>query len=151
MTQDIMAVANKFIELSGGQGVTHMKLQKLIYLAHEEYVRRTNQPLVNSNPEVWQYGPVFGWLYHMLKGHQKAPITEPISLFPHAPAPTLTDPNVINIVQDVWSKYGGLSAVQLSDLTHRIGTPWRTLAERHNYNVPRGLEITPADIVKSGR
>jgi uncharacterized phage-associated protein len=151
MAQDIMAVANKFIELSGGHGVTHMKLQKLIYLAHEEYVRRTSQPLVNANPEVWQYGPVFGWLYHMLKEHQKAPITQPISIFPNTPAPTLTDPNVISIVQDVWNKYGGLSAVQLSDLTHRIGTPWRTLAERHNYNVPRGLEITPADIVKSGR
>ena len=146
-----MAVANKFIELSGGHGVTHMKLQKLIYLAHEEYVRRTGQPLVTANPEVWQYGPVFGWLYHMLKRYQKAPITEQQSIFPGGPPSTLTDPNVINIVQDVWNKYGGLSAVQLFDLTHRIGTPWRTLAERHGYNVPRGLEITPADIAKSSR
>lgn len=151
MTQDIMAVANKFIELSGGHGVTHMKLQKLIYLAHEEYVRQTGQPLLTANPEVWQYGPVFGWLYHFLKGYQKAPIAHPIAPFPDTPAPALTDQNVINIVQNVWNKYGALSAVQLSDLTHRIGTPWRTIAERFNYNVPRGLEITPADILKSGR
>ena len=149
--QDILAVANKFIELSGGRGVTHMKLQKLIYLAHEEYLKRTSQPLVRENPEVWQYGPVFPWLYHFLKSHQKAAITAPIPIFPDTPPSTVTDPNVTQIIQDVWNRYGSLTAVQLSDLTHRVGTAWRTLAEKHSYNVPRGLEITPQDILRNGR
>lgn len=142
------AVANEFIKLAGASGISHMKLQKLVYLAHEDYVRRHGgEPLVEDSPEVWQYGPVFSWLYHSLKHYRNEPIRQPIEIFDIVPK--VEDHDALKSIRDTWAKFQNASAVYLSDLTHRPGSPWRNIAERHNFNVPRGLAITPSDILSA--
>jgi uncharacterized phage-associated protein len=64
-----LALANEFIvRFKPGEGIEHMKLQKLVYCANGWWlVFNPNQPLVNKAPEVWKFGPVFPSLYHVMK------------------------------------------------------------------------------------
>ena len=39
-------------------------------------------------------------------------------------------------------KNRGHTAIQLSNLTHKQGTPWHTMVEKFNGRVPRETEIT---------
>lgn len=144
-----IAVSNEFIELAGQVGLTHMQIQKLVYLAHEEWLKEKNTPFLSENPQVWQFGPVFADLYHQLKHYKKALIKEPIQVFDFIPK--VDDQDVKQKIASVWEKYKGKSGVYLSDLTHMPGTPWRNIAKKYNFSVPYGLEITPKDIISAVR
>ena len=145
MPYSVDTIADRFIELAGDSGLTHMQIQKLVYLAHELGVKRTGNPLVNDNPEVWQYGPVFPRLYHQLKIWKNRPIKEKIDFWGDGEAVAI-DAGDEAIIRAVWNKFGKFSGVDLSNLTHARGTPWRNIAEAHNYLVPLGTEITIDDI-----
>lgn len=138
-------VANAFIDLAGDAGVSHMKLQKLVYLTLEDWLRSHESSFLIGAPEVWQYGPVFPDLYHALKSYKSEEIKSLIN--PFGVAPTVTDPNVMESIQRVWDQYKYSPATRLSDLTHRHGGPWFQIAERYNFKVPYGTSI-PEDVIK---
>jgi uncharacterized phage-associated protein len=141
-----LAAANKFVVLSKGEGVSHMKLQKLVYLAHGVWLARHGLSFLSENPQVWQYGPVFGSMYHELKNNRSAPITELQTIFDEAPR--VDDRFVMDIIAKVWDKFGSSSAIKLSDLTHLPGSPWHIIAKEHKFRVPMGTEIDPEIIGK---
>jgi uncharacterized phage-associated protein len=145
MAYQLESVADRFIELAGDSGLTHMQLQKLVYLAHELSVRRNGEPLVDCNPEVWQYGPVFKRLYHQLKIWRNRPINQKIDFWEDG-QPVHLDANSESLIQAIWHRFGKFSGADLSNITHAPGTPWREVAERHKYQVPNGTEITVDDI-----
>jgi uncharacterized phage-associated protein len=140
-----LAVANEFIRRSGEAGVTHMKLQKLVYLTLERWLASHDDSLLSEDPEVWQYGPVFSSLYHELKNNKGAEIKA--SQLP-VTAPGVGDPDVVAAINETWANYGGMSATALSDLTHRSGTPWQQIAKEHEFVVPFGMQISQARIKK---
>lgn len=43
----------------------------------------------------------------------------------------------------IWAEHGDKTAVQLSDETHALGTPWRQIAEKYNFRVPYDVDISP--------
>lgn len=143
-------VANEFIARHGQTGdIDHLKLQKLLYLANGWWIAAKGEPLFDERPEVWRYGPVFSPIYRAFSGAGRAPLTKLRGAGPFGgDAPRV--PNnpesqpVLQLVDWIWDEYGGLSGVALSDLTHDIGTPWRTIAQANNYSVPMGMQI-PAD------
>jgi uncharacterized phage-associated protein len=141
-----LAAANEFIDLSKGEGVSHMKLQKLVYLAHGVWLARHGLSFLSENPQVWQYGPVFVSMYHELKNNRSAPITKLQALFDETPR--VEDAFVKDIIGKVWGKFGSSSAIKLSDLTHLPGSPWQLIAKEHKFRVPMGTEIDPAIIGK---
>ncbi len=148
MTFSVETIANKIISLADGNGITHMKLQKLIYLAHENFLKSTGRPLANEDPEVWQFGPVFSTLYHRLKHYRNSPITVPIIA---EAANEVICQDAEKAIIETWEKYKGYTGPALSDLTHRTGTPWRILAEKYKYSVPFGLTIPSSLILESLR
>lgn len=114
-----------------------MKLQKLVYYAHGWWLTRHREALLDEEPEVWRHGPVFSSLYSSLAGFGPNNIKNPVaSMFGEAPRVDVDDDEVHDLLRFVWGRYGHLSAFQLSDLTHRPGTPWQILAERNGYRVP---------------
>jgi uncharacterized phage-associated protein len=141
-----LAAANEFIALSGADGVSHMKLQKLVYLAHGAWLAHHGKSFLSENPQVWQYGPVFGSLYHELKNYRAAPIKELQTMFDEVPR--VDDDFVKDVIAKVWRKFGGLSAIRLSDITHLPGSPWQVIAKGHEFKVPMGTEIPPQIIGK---
>ena len=59
-------IANEFLRLANAQGnsVTHMKLQKLVYLAHGWHLALCDgATLINEQIEAWDHGPVIRALY----------------------------------------------------------------------------------------
>ena len=142
-----VSIANNFIEQFGtSNGIEHMKLQKLVYCAYGWWLASYGLDevrLTNDSPEIWRHGPVFDDLYHTFKVFGRTPITEMKSLSPFTPAQNVDkdDENVRNLVRWVWGRYGHLSGFALSDLTHKVGTPWHRVALENNFSVQFSTEI----------
>lgn len=140
-----LSIANEFIRKSDGHGVTHMKLQKLVYLALEEWLKDHDTSFLSENPEVWQYGPVFSDLYHQLKEHRSALITQEQNGV--EPDVRIKEKDILSVIDKVWEKYKRTLATVLSDLTHKPDGPWYQTAKKFNFSVPYGTEI-PTDVIK---
>lgn len=101
--------------------ITPMKLVKLVYISHGWYLGLTGNALIDENPEAWKYGPVIPSVYHYYKDYGKDPIKR---LFT-ASDPQKELPDDIQIFLDkIWEAYKNYSALDLSTMTHQIGTPW---------------------------
>ncbi|MBP6224903.1 MAG: DUF4065 domain-containing protein [Rhizobacter sp.] len=112
-----------------------MKLQKLVFFMHAWSLALSGETVVKETPEAWQYGPVFDSLYHSLKGYGSRNIDtylqemNPTTGQREPLIPNQQDTHFWNLLAQVWARYGGLSALQLSALTHEDGSPWATAKE----------------------
>lgn len=139
------SVAKEFARISEN-GATHMKLQKLVYMAYGTWLRDHEEPFVSEPPQVWQYGPVFASLYHLLKIYKSTPIG--VAQFEEiAPAGEIAENDKKALISKVWKKYGTLSAISLSNITHVPGSPWHEIASSNKFRVPTGTAI-PDDLMK---
>lgn len=145
-----LEVSNAFLNEFGAQGgISHMKLQKLTYLFHGFWLQENDNRALSVDPEVWQFGPVFGSLYQALKRFKAEEIKEPKTEVFDFDKPAIDQqPSHLELVRKIWSKYGGLTGGQLSDLTHKPGSPWHTMAKKYDFRVPQGLAI-PEDIIRN--
>lgn len=104
-----------------GKSLTPMQLIKIVYIAHGWSLAILQKDLFSDKVEAWKYGPVIPTLYQATKRFGRDAI--PHSLIDESkPSPLPED--VQSFLEDVFSKYGDLSAFQLSNLTHRPGSPW---------------------------
>ncbi len=140
-----LCVANQFIKISPN-GETHMKLQKLVYMAYGAWLRENNEPFITEEPQVWQYGPVFASLYHNLKIFRSTPITSS-QLATLQSTEEINEAEAITTTQSVWERYKDYTAADLSDITHQSGSPWYEVAKENNFRVPQGTTI-PTEIIK---
>lgn len=62
----VFAAAKRLGEKSNWS-LTHLQMQKMLYIAHVYYLGVRNEPLVDGSFEAWDYGPVHPKLYHYLK------------------------------------------------------------------------------------
>lgn len=148
-----VAVANWFIRRAeeDGQRLDPMKLIKLVYLAHGWHLATTGEPLINETVEAWQYGPVVPTLYHTFKSYGRHPIQgvalEVQDFDFSAPLIPSTDFATIELLERVWTIYGHFSGVQLSQLTHRSGSPWHEAWNRaKSQGKVRGVDIPDQDL-----
>lgn len=115
-----------------GEGVTPMKLQKLLYFVSCEYVKRTSSQLFKENFEVWQYGPVLPTVYQEFKSFGKNNINSYSKdadgnshCYSEAKAPLLK-----SIIDDIWCRYKAYSGQSLSAITHTPGSGWSSAYQR---------------------
>lgn len=144
-----LAFANEFIAKAGPSGAEHMKLQKLTYLAYGWWLAYYDDPILSEGPQVWTHGPVFKSLYFALRTFGRAPVTtmQPDGPFGQVLRVDNTDAEVLSLLDWIWGRYGSKSAYYLSDLTHESGSPWRQVAEEHEFKVPMDTPI-PVSIIK---
>lgn len=125
---DVLTVADAILKIAKakGQSLTPMQLMKLVYIAHGWSLGLRDVDLFRNRIEAWQYGPVMPDLYHATKQFGRNPI----------PLDRVGDENQIPVsfddacfLRDVFDKYGHLSGIQLSYLTHQSGTPWDEVYE----------------------
>ena len=119
MTYHPVDVAWKIISIASQKNIylTHMQLQKLTYIAHGLSLAAYKEPLLDQQVSAWKFGPVIPSLYHTFKGFRSGlipPQKQVISM-------KQDDEKLLKLVVDT---YGHLTGVQLSELTHRNGTPW---------------------------
>lgn len=130
-------VANMFLGRGKGLEATNLKINKLVYFAQVESLRRFCTPLFEDAIEAWQYGPVEPLVYHALKTHGRAVIEGPVGSVPN-------DPRTKLVVDAVLDAYGSMSAFDLVTYSHRPGGAWSKVFRRGN-----GTPITVDDIMGS--
>lgn len=137
--------------------VDPMKLQKLVYMAHGYYSGKYGKPLVDEAFEAWPYGPVATSLYHEFKHFGSAEIAkgtraqrtfvsyqdeENIDVDIEESEIDENDSKAIQVIDYVLDTYGKKTGIYLSDLTHKVGSPWDE-TRRQNPNM-RNVSIDNA-------
>ncbi len=116
-------VANYFIVKgmeerdAGGEFITHLKLQKLLYFAQAWFMALFNgERLFDESLEAWVHGPVCREVFDQLKGHGFKPIVRPYAQF-------VEDEETREFLDALWDEYAVFSAKKLEKMTHE-DRPW---------------------------
>ena len=136
MTYPAHGVANYLLNKAAANGgLDSLQTLKLSYIADGCVLGILGKSLIEDDVEAWKYGPVIRRIYSGLP----AGSTKVTSIANGEIAPL--DGDVKAVVDDVFLKYGALSGVWLSSLTHREGTPWDLTWKRFGKNaiIPREL------------
>lgn len=124
MAVSSQAVANAFLDLARNEGrpLTNMQLQKLVFLAQGFSLALLGREIYYHNTHAWQWGPVVPKLYKQLQKYGSGEVTDclQVPLDDHGSI----DPDEERIIASVWNGYKRYSGSQLSEITHRDGTPW---------------------------
>ncbi len=154
------AIANYFLELATKEKkeVTHLQIQKLVYIAHGWYLALygCDKLLVDDEfAEAWEYGPVFPSIYYEFKKYGAHPIKEPAHDLrfdeftekwdrwtPRIRASS-ENKNTRAFLDHIWKLYKNFTGGQLSSLTHEDDTPWSTArnAARKNQGFIKNAHI----------
>ena len=112
-------------EIDVYEGITHLKLQKLLYYAQGIYLVLNNAPLFKEQICAWQHGPVVREVYNEYKRYGKEPINFELDA---------VSEETINIIENDSAAYTALkltydnfaiyTAWQLRNMTHETGSPW---------------------------
>ncbi len=101
-----------------GDGISNLKLQKLVYYVQGFFCALHDKPIFENNIEAWRHGPVVEELYHQFKDNG----SNPISIDPFFDAQSLNAEEA-EITSDVYTVFGQYSAWRLRDMTHEE-PPW---------------------------
>jgi uncharacterized phage-associated protein len=115
-----LQIAKKILDLATEKNktVTPMQLIKLVYLCHGWMLGLYGRPLIKDDIEAWKYGPVIPNLYHEVKNYRSNPV-EKINC-----ADCVIDKDSEDVINQVYEKYGHLSGITLSMVTHETDSPW---------------------------
>ena len=139
VAHDARVVANELIRLSvaTGRPLTPMQIIKLVYLCHGWMLGLYGRPLVRQDAQAWRYGPVFNDLYQALKHYGSRPATELIG----GVAEGMFDELERDLIRQVFDKYGQLTGIALSNMTHTDGSPWHVASARGSQNAPISNDV----------
>lgn len=135
-----LTVANEILKIAKRKGIslTPMQIVKLTYIAHGWSLAILDRGLFENRIEAWKYGPVIPALYQATKKFGRGII--PSSLIQEND-PSPFEGEVNRFLEDIVEKYGKLSGIDLSNLTHREGSPWHQVFQSGVMNVPISDEI----------
>ena len=85
------------------------KIQKLLYITYGVFLRVHRERLLNEHPQAWPYGPVFPATRNRLLKRD------------------------LYSIAFVFSSFGGWNAGQLSEWSHRQGSPWEETTSREGF------------------
>ena len=129
------AIANFFINRYGRNGISPLKLQKLVYIAHGWNLALRDEVLVNDEyPEAWKYGPVFPSVYYEFRDFGRQPVDRLATDLDDnfeiiTPKVNKEDEKTSRLLNKIWEVYGKYSGTKLSQLTHNDGSPWHAAWE----------------------
>ncbi len=152
----VEALANTILDTSEelSRSIGPMKIQKLMYLMHGYYLAITGVPLVDEFFEAWQYGPVVPTIYHDFKQFGGSDIKKgfratKFNFHPNIGSSSFDEPRIPpgdatfeKVSKFVFDTYGDKTAIYLSDLTHKVGSPWHQVRVKEpnmrNADIPNG-------------
>lgn len=121
MSYNVHTIANYFLYLDqqhNGDGISNLKLQKLVYYAQGFYSAIFDRPLFTENIEAWTHGPVVSDLYQTYKNHGSSLIPANQEM-----EPPMIDNKSLELLNEVYDVFGQYSAWKLRDMTHE-DKPW---------------------------
>lgn len=129
MAYNVLDIAKKIIKIAdddianGGDNITNLKLQKLLYYQQGYHLAKFDSPLFNEDVEAWMYGPVVPVVYDYYQqfGAQSLPVDKDVIVLPDEEE---------TLFYQVYDAYREFSAIGLMNMTHSE-MPW-TNVEPHN-------------------
>ncbi|MGN1077756.1 MAG: Panacea domain-containing protein [Candidatus Gallimonas sp.] len=111
-----VARAIQDVNENGGEYMSHLKLQKLLYFAQGCYSAMEDKPLFEEKIYSWAHGPVVASLYQKYKKYKDRGIDkfDPVSI----------DDHTKSILEEVYRVFGQYSAWALREITHQQD-PWK--------------------------
>lgn len=125
-----------------GQPLTHMQLQKLVYIAHGISLAKYDSPLLDEEVDAWKYGPVIDPLYQVLK-----PFGSGVVKVKKGTSTSGLTEDQVTLIKEVVDKFKELDGIQLSTLTHQPDSPWYRVWNNGRGHEIRGTKI-PNDLIK---
>lgn len=104
--------------------LSQMKVVKLLYFAFGRYAQRTNQKLFNSSIIAMPYGPVVEEVHQCFKGRTGIVGNKLEDSAYDDYALIASDFEINELLSEIDTDYGDKTAVELSRITHREGSPW---------------------------
>lgn len=123
MAYKVQEIANKLIKLAdideanGGDAMTNLRLQKLLYYEQGYHLALFGTPLFNEDIESWMYGPVVPTVYNEFSKYGKNVLPVPESVI------ELSDKEE-RLFNQVFDSLREFSAIGLMNLTHKEA-PWK--------------------------
>ena len=108
----------------GGDPITPLKLQKLIYYCQGFHLAAMGKPLFSDRIEAWDLGPVVRCVWDKYKGYGSSAIARPSAINLSA-----FRSDQIALMGEVYRVYGRFTAWRLSQMTHEE-RPWLNGRER---------------------
>lgn len=107
------------------EGITHLKLQKLLYNAQGVCLALTGEKLFEDDLEAWTHGPVVKEVYDTYCVFGKNSIIIPATPENDEIVRKIeSDANVKEILDMVYDNFSIYTAWQLREMSHAKGSPW---------------------------
>lgn len=118
---DLIDVARCFLYLddaNDGDGISNLKLQKLVYYAQGFHSAIFDKPLFSEDISAWTHGPVIEDLYHRYKhyGSNRIPAEQTFNT-------DSLSKDEFELIEEVFEVFGQYSAWKLRNMTHEEA-PW---------------------------
>lgn len=97
--------------------ITNMKLQKLLYYAQGNFLKKYNIPLFSEKIYAWQHGPVVIEVYEKYKKFGANSIEF------NGNSELQFDDHIESFLESIYEEYGQYSAWKLREMTHSE-SPW---------------------------
>ncbi|MFZ2430945.1 MAG: type II toxin-antitoxin system antitoxin SocA domain-containing protein [Lutibacter sp.] len=104
--------------VEGGELLSNMKLQKLLYYCQGFYYAKHKEKLFDDKIYAWQYGPVVPNVYHNYKHYYSDGIPSVI-----LPENFILLGKQKEMIDDVFNYFNQFSAIKLMNMTH-AESPW---------------------------
>lgn len=100
--------------------VNALKMQKLVYYAHENHIVSTAKPFIADPVEAWVEGPVFPALERFIGNGDELVADEDLP----GTGNRGLDSKTVTYIEGVWERLKEWSGRDLSDKAHAEGSPW---------------------------
>ncbi len=112
--------AARYLCAISGWNLSHLKLQKILYIAHMVFVGRNGgSPLVDEEFEAWDYGPILPSIYHRLKGFGNSPVKDVFR-----DAPVIEGTGEGDLIREAYEHLRYKEPAELVAITYRPGGAW---------------------------
>lgn len=107
------------------EGITHLKLQKLLYNAQGVHLAINNNPLFFEPLEAWEHGPVVRDVYDIYCVFGRMPIIIPATEENNAIVNKIeNDEKIVETLELVYENFSIYTAWQLREMSHVKAGPW---------------------------
>lgn len=107
------------------EGITHLKLQKLLYNAQGVYLATKGKKLFEDDLLAWDHGPVVKDVYDTYCVFGRNPIIIPATPENNKIIDKIeSDEEVREILNFVYDNFSIYTAWQLREMSHKKGSPW---------------------------
>lgn len=109
------------------EGLSHLKLQKLLYFAQGLSLAINNEPLFSDKIYAWTHGPVVKEVYDKFKKYGRNDIELSVNDKEMKIIESIeSNSKTSNILNLVYENFGIYTAWQLREMTHVPSGPWET-------------------------